>query len=127
MNKEHVEKAKAFLVKKGFNDLYFNGSRMIDFIAEQMAEYHLSQPTTDLDETTYVKFRKSIEKVFDKWNSSLGKQTFCKIGNDKHFYFVRYEGFNIPNSMHSYEDVVKLFEQSLPYLQKPVVKESDAV
>lgn len=66
-----------------------------------------------MKETTHEKFRKALDKeVFEEWNRSLGKRSFGRMGNDKHFYFVRSE-FPSPNSIHSYKDVIKLFKSHI--------------
>ena len=64
-------------------------------------------------ETTHIKFYKKLSEAFEIWNSGFGNKCFCKRGNEKHFYFVRYEGIEKPNSLHNYEDVVELFKKDL--------------
>lgn len=61
------------------------------------------------DETTHSKFYKLLNKSFEVWNESLGNKCYGKMGNEEHFYFIRYEGTGKPNSTHSYDEVAKMF------------------
>lgn len=55
----------------------------------------------------------ALGKAFEIWNKSFGDRCFCKVGNQDHFYFVRYEGLGNPNSVHSQRSVIKLFEKHI--------------
>jgi len=83
----------------------------------------------EVEETTHDKFYRSLGTAFEIWNDSFGSNKYGKVGNEEHFYFVRYEGVGKPNSNHSYESVVEKFSEFIKSKLSPSTEtdKSDAV